>query len=165
MTQPVTFPALESCEELLTEQSEWYYRQIHPQSVNQGIVDVSAFTPSSSDDRKVSGVRSAKQDAKGAYEEYRRDFPNRKTAGTWGVTLAQVLKAKGRLVDDSECPVPAPLERWPTGHCYLDQRIDDRAVRNKLRLTLAADATRNGCQHPAPDDEEKPPASQTTPRA
>jgi hypothetical protein len=157
MTEPLTFPALEPCEEALTEQSEWYYRQIHPQWVNQGIVSVSAFTPSSSDDRKVSGVRSAKQDAKGAYEECRRDFPNRKTAGTWGVTLAQVHKANGRLVDDSECPVPAPLERWPTGHCYLDQRIDDKAVRNKLRLTIAAAATRNGCQYAAPGDEGRTP--------
>ncbi|WP_156748674.1 hypothetical protein [Mycobacterium sp. E3198] len=162
MTEPVSFPALESCEELLTDPAEWYYRQIHPQSVNEGIVDIRAFTPSSSDDRKVSGARGSKQDARGAYEEHRRDYPHRETAGTWGVTLAQVLKAKGRLVDDSECPVPAPLTRWPTGHCYLDQRIDDRTTRNKLRLTLAADATRNVCQYPAPDDEQEPSGSQTT---
>ena len=98
MTEAATFPALEVCEEALGDLSEWYYRQIHPTRVNEGIVDAEAFTPNSSDDRKLSGARSSKQTPRGAYEEYRRDFPNNPTAGTWGVTLAQVVNAKGRLV-------------------------------------------------------------------
>ncbi|HTX55298.1 MAG TPA: hypothetical protein VMD08_17980 [Candidatus Baltobacteraceae bacterium] len=149
MTEAVAFPALEPCEEALDDLSEWYYRQIHPTRVSDGTVDAEAFTPSQRDERKLSGVRSSKQTARGAYEEYRRDFPNNPTAGTWGVTLEQVAKAKGRLVDDSQCPPPPGLASWPTGHTYLDQRINDRGIRSKMRLTLARDATNNGCQHAA----------------
>lgn len=145
MTEAVSFPPLEQCEEALDNAAEWYYRQIHPAYVDEGIVDVQAFAPSSQDDGKISGVRSSKQTAKGAYE----DYPNA-SAGTWGVTLAQVLNAKGRLVDDSKCPVPSHLPSWPKGHSYLDQRINDRSIRKRLRDVLARDATKNGCQYPAP---------------
>lgn len=148
MTEATTFPALESCEEALDDLSEWYYRQVHPTFVSEGMVNPEAFR---SDDRKVSGTRSTRQTAQGACEEYRRDYPNNRTAGTWGVTLAQVVNAKGRLVDDSQCPPPARLGHWPTGHTYLDQRINDRGIRSKMRLNLAGDATRNGCLYPAPD--------------
>ncbi len=151
MTEAATFPALEPCEEALDDLSEWYYRQIHPTRVNQGIVDAEAFTPSQRDERKLSGARSSKQTPQGAYEEYCRDFGNDRTAGTWGVSLAQVVKAKGRLVDDSKCPPPPGLQRWPTGHTYLDQRITDKAIRSAMRLKLARDATKNRRLHPAPD--------------
>lgn len=149
MTEPVTFPALESCEELLTAPSEWYYRQIHPTFLSEGMIDPDAFR---SDDRKVSGTRSSKQTPQGAYDECRRDYPNRKTAGTWGVTLAQVRTAKGRLVDDSGCPPPEHLGHWPTGHTYLDQRLADKGVRSQMRSNIARKAAANGCQHAAPEE-------------
>jgi hypothetical protein len=153
MTEPLTFPALESCEELLTEPSEWYYRQIHPTFLCEGIINPDAFQ---SGDRKASGTRSSKQTAQDAYEESRRDYPNRKTAGTWGVTLAQVLTAKGRLVDDSACPPPEGYTHWPTGHTYLDQRIADKGVRSQMRGNLARKAAANGCQYAAPDEPSAP---------
>jgi hypothetical protein len=146
MTEADTFPAIEPCEEALGEPSELYFRQIHPTLVKEGIVDAAAFTPSTRDDRKLSGARSSKQTPEGAFEEYRN-----LTAGTWGVTLAQVIKAKGRLVDDSKCPPPPDLEAWPTGHTYLDQRIDDKNIRKKMRLLLARDATLRRRLYPPPD--------------
>jgi hypothetical protein len=119
MTESVKFPALEPCEEELDNPSEWYYRQVHPTFVSQGIVNPDAFIvdPEAfrSNGGKVSGTRSSKQTPQGAYDEYRRDFPNNLTAGTWGVTLAQVVNVKSRLVDDTKCPPPPGITVWPTG--------------------------------------------------
>lgn len=145
------FPPLEPCEKLVEDPSEWFFRQVHPGRVSEGVVDAEAFTPSTNDDRKLSGVRSLKQSAEGAYNEWRRDYPEHRTAGTWGVTLAQVLKANGRLVDDSDCPPPPGQDRWPTGHIYLDQRVD-KPTRKKMRLTLVRDATNNRRRYPAPEE-------------
>jgi hypothetical protein len=149
MTEPVAFPALRSCEELLDDGSEWYYRQVHPTFVDEdNNVGVGAFRCS---DGELSGARSSRQTAQGAYEEYRRDSGEDRTAGTWGLTLAQVVYAKGRVVDDSQCPIPPGLSAWPTGHVYLDQRVSDTAVYKQMRDNLARQATKNKRLYPPAD--------------
>jgi hypothetical protein len=153
MTEPnmPAFPDLLECEELVQDSDEWFYRQVKPTQVNEGIVDVAAFQTSDRDRRMLSGVRSSRQSAQGAYEEARRDYPDKPTDGSWGVTVAQVEKARSRVVDDSNCPVPQGLTRWPTGHAYIDQRLEDKLARKRLRDLLAGYATRNRRQYPPPE--------------
>ena len=144
MTEPIAFLALKSCEELVDDPSEWYYRQVHPTFVSDGIIDPDAFR---CNDGELSGARSSKQTAQGAYEEY----PANRTAGTWGLTIAQVVKAKARVVDDSKCPLPHGLQAWPKGHAFLDQRIGDKTFRKQMRSNLARHAMKNKRLYPPPD--------------
>lgn len=148
MTASWELPQLESCEELLSEAGELYMRQVHPRYWDGREVSPQAFDPSTGDDGKVSGARSGKQSAKGAYDERQAAKPG-STAGTWAVTVTEVAHEKSRVVDDSKCP--APPEGRPTGHCYLDQRMPDRPHRRKLRINLARAANRRGRLHPPVD--------------
>lgn len=61
-----------------------------------------------------------------------------------GRTILQVAK----LFPDRHA-LPIYLQYWPTGHTYLDQRMDDKNVRKKMRIILARDATNNCCLHAA----------------
>jgi hypothetical protein len=63
---------------------------VRTQWVDEAVVAVDAFTPTNSDDRMLSGARRSKQTPKGAFDEFRRDYPHLETAGTWGFQLADV---------------------------------------------------------------------------
>lgn len=139
------FPPLQPCEVLADNPTEWFFRQVHPTFESEGMIDVEAFTDSAH--RQLSGARSSKQTARGAYEEWVAR-PGRLSAGTWGVTVAQVQRAGGRIIDDSACPLPEGVERWPTGHAYLDQRLNGKQARAKLRDAIAGAAARNRRKHP-----------------
>lgn len=148
MTDGWTLPALDTCEELV-DGDELYLRQVHPDFWDGFEVSVFAFTTSSNDDGKLSGARSGKQTAEGAYRE--RLQMGGLTAGTWAVTVTEVTRESSRVVDDTRCPPPPGEEGWPQGHCYLDQRMPDKPHRRKLRANLARAATLRKRLFPSPE--------------
>jgi hypothetical protein len=149
MTEDWKLPELRPCEELVTDPNELYLRQVRPKHWDGKEVSFQAFDPSSNDDGMVSGARSTKQTAQGAYEE-RLALRQGSTAGTWGVSAAEVSREKSRIVDDSLCP-PPPGGPWPKGHSYLDQRMPDKPHRRKLRINLARAATNRKRLYPPPE--------------
>ena len=152
-----TFPDLLSCEELLTDSSELYFRQVTEAHCDGDMVYATAFqvpgkkrneTPEERSERyKLSGARSLKQTAQGAYEERQLVRPS---AGTWAVSVQEVRDAGTRLVDDGACPV-AEGEKLPTGHTYLDQRVEDSDFLEQVRMTLAGAASRRRRVYPPSD--------------
>lgn len=130
MTATNGYAALEPHEIELDHADEFYWRQCHPSYLDGGVPSVQMFCESTGDDGKISGARSAKASAELAYEE--RRSRGGQTAGTWGVTVAEISTAGTRAVDDSDGD-----EGLPTGHTYVDYRHLDtkpslRAVRSRL---------------------------------
>jgi hypothetical protein len=153
-------PDLVACEEPLTDAEELYFRQVTAKHCDGNMVYNSAFlVPSKRKDQeeslaeradryKLSGARSSKQTAQGAFEERQLIRPS---AGTWGVSVGDVRNAGSRLVDDAACPPPEGMV-WPTGHTYLDQRFEDADFLEQLRMNLARAATRRKRLYPPPED-------------
>ncbi|MBB2923194.1 hypothetical protein [Cellulomonas cellasea] len=130
MTEANRYVALEPHELELDQQEEHYWRQCHPSYLDGGVPSVQIFCESTGDNGKISGARSTKASAELAYEE--RLAGGGQTAGTWGVTVSEIITAGTRAVDDS-----AGDRALPTGHTYVDYRhLDDRpsvrAVRSRL---------------------------------
>lgn len=130
MTEAGVLAALEQHEIELHSADEFYWRQCHPTYLDGGVPSVQIFSESTGDNGKLSGARSAKASAQLAYEE--RLHRGGRTAGTWGVTVAEITTAGTRAVDDSEGG-----DALPTGHTYIDYRHLDtkpslRAVRSRL---------------------------------
>lgn len=144
-------PGLEPCERLVDDPDELYLRQVHPSYWDGYEIDLKAFETSSNDGHRLSGARSSVQTPEGAYRE--RLAMNRRSAGTWAVSVAQVVDQQSRVVDDAACPPPS--EGWPVGHCYLDQRLPDKPQRRKLRMTLARYATLRGRLYPLVEQESR----------
>jgi hypothetical protein len=120
----------------LDQDDEFYWRQCHPAYLDGGVPSIQMFCESTGDNGKISGARSLKASAQVAYEE--RTQLGGQTAGTWGVTVAEITAAGTRAVDDS-----ATGDMLPTGHTYVDYRHLDtkpsmRAVRSKLHQAAIA---------------------------
>lgn len=137
-------PELEDCEQLLTDPEELYLRQVSEKRVDRGEVMPQAFETASNDAGKLSGARSSKQSAEGAWRERETTRPGA-SAGTWAISVGEVAAAGSRIVDDSDCPPPPDLAEWPTGHSYLDFRGLDKDQRKQLRIAMAEAATDRGC--------------------
>lgn len=150
-------PALVPCEELLTEPEELYLRQVTAKNADGDMVLEAAFQPPFlrrgttetreewAERHKLSGARSSRQTARGAYEERQVIRPS---AGTWGVSVNEVEGEGSRLVDDTGCPQPQDAPPMPTGHTYLDMRSEDDDFLEQLRMNLAGAASRRKCLYP-----------------
>lgn len=130
MTETDRYAALEPHEIELDQIDEFYWRQCHPTYLDGGVPSVQMFCESTGDNGKLSGARSEKASAQLAYEE--RLARGGQSAGTWGVTVSEIVTAGTRAVDDS-----VGDDALPTGHTYIDYRhLDDRpslrAVRSRL---------------------------------
>lgn len=136
MTNSNPYIELEPDEIELDQDDEFYWRQCHPTYLDGGVPSVQMFCESTGDNGKISGARSLKATAQLAYEE--RMQRGGHTAGTWGVTVAEITNAGTRAVDDS-----ATGGTLPTGHTYVDYRHLDtkpslRAVRSMLHQAAVA---------------------------
>jgi hypothetical protein len=114
----------------LDQDDEFYWRQCHPAFLDNGVPSVQLFRESTGDHGKLSGARSLRASAELAFME--RLKRGAQTAGTWGVTIAEISGAGTRAVDDS-----ATDGTLPTGHTYVDYRHLEtkpsvRAVRSML---------------------------------
>lgn len=140
MTASDTWPELQDCESQVDDPDELYLRQISSRNVSDGEVNGLAFRCTDADNGKLSGVRSSKQSAEGAY----LSFPGL-SVGTWGVSIDEVAEIDLRVVDDETCP---DAQR-PKGHAYLDmRRLEGKAAREMRdfrRTQLAYLAMQRGC--------------------
>lgn len=132
--------------ELDEDDSELWYRQAYPDVVNdRDQVSIGAFRLRSEDQERLSGARSAKQSAQGAYLEHvARGLAS---AGTWAVSAGEVRATGVRCVDDSEVPGDCPK---PTGHAYVDFRDIPEFRYKEIRLVFVAKANHRGAQYCPP---------------
>lgn len=155
-----SFCDLEEWEELLEDLSEEYYR-LCPQGTwdeeNNQPSDT-MFWCNKNDNGMLSGARQKKNNP-AALHDYRTRVVERATRGVWAVTVAEVIDAGTRIVDDSGKPLPEPPPPAkfipPPGHSYIDQRPLDSDERQEIRSALLLAATNRRRLYP-PETEESP---------
>ena len=132
------FPSLRDCEVELTDPDELWYRQGNPNLLVTDGTEIGelAFRCTADDNGCLSGARSTKQSAEGAYHE-RNDSKPGSSGGTWAISVGEIQTVGARCIDDSECPPPATVPTWPKGHAYLDMRPMSKTERRDLRESLA----------------------------
>lgn len=124
----------------LDDPAEIYMRQCHPNFYIDGEPTSQMWRESTGDNGKLSGARSAKTSAEEAYH-HRTEVVGRPSAGTFGVTVAEIGAAGTRAVDDSGAD-------WgdftcPPGHTFLDLRHLSDGERRSLRRRLAVAVRKN----------------------
>ena len=134
---------LEEGEFLLEDQDEWWYRQVREAHVDGDEVSFRAFIPNSGDNGEVSGARGTKREPDEAFDDYEGLRPGW-SAGTWGLTVAELTSAYIWCIDDSARKTDLPK---PVGHAYLDFRDVSKAFERVVRIGVAAMASSHGCLH------------------
>ena len=130
------------CKEVVDADGELQWRQVHPKFVDGGLVSRDAFVGTPAARGEVSTARSSIVTAADAYD-FHRNTLSLESAGTWGVTVAEVGLTQCLVIDDSQCDgVDAP------GHSYIDMTDLSRAESRKARSVLASLATDRGRRHP-----------------
>lgn len=156
-TDTSEWPEFREGEELVEVIDELLWRQVHPNHMTESVVDGLAFdeivgveamtgTPAARDE--VSTDRSLGPrgiSAQAAYDAWVQ--AERKTVGTFAVSVGEVNDAGGRVIDDSNVlyETPAP------SHAYIDLRglsLTPRARKRRVRSELAHAATVRKRQHP-----------------
>jgi len=148
------FTPLDVGEDQLTNPIELIWRQCAPGhfDVRTGMPTAEIFRPTSADGGKLSGARSDKVGAKGAYD-HRVVALDRPSAGCWAVSVGEVESLHSRVVDDNVL-LPPPPPPPPPGHVYIDLRHllaeheSDKTAKNRFRSTLLILMHRRGIQHP-----------------
>lgn len=132
---------LEEGEELVDDPKEIWYRHAFPDAVeDRDELGAVAFRLHPTNDHgKLSGVRSSKQTAQGAFDE--RLIMKPRTKGTWGVSIAELTSVFLRCIDDSAVPSSTPR---PVGHAYVDMRTVASDRMKDLRQELADFANDRG---------------------
>jgi hypothetical protein len=148
---PPSFEELVTGEELLSDAAETIWRQCAPGHFDKrtGKPSDEMFRATDADHGKMSGARSSKATAEQAYR-HRTEVLKKPSAGSWGVSVAEIKKVNSRAVDDSILQPPPPPEP-PPGHTYIDVRhLDhlDKEGRRKLRSTLLIFANKRNRQFP-----------------
>lgn len=133
--------------ELNVDDDELWYRQAYPDVVSdRDQVSIGAFRLRSEDQSRLSGARSAKQSAEGAYLEHvGRGLAS---AGTWAVSVGEVRASGVRCVDDSAVSGDCPQ---PQGHTYVDFRDTPSFRYREIRLLFVDKANRRGAQYRPPE--------------
>lgn len=129
------FANLVEGEVALENLDEFYFRQCHPNFIINGIPSTQIFGDFPSDDGKLSGNRGESTTPAQAFAFHTETLGN-KSAGTWGVTVAEVVAAQSRVVDDTEAPTVRPPDPVPPGHSYVDMRHLTSRERKRLRSQL-----------------------------
>jgi hypothetical protein len=133
---------LRNCEEAVEDSDELQWREVHPQWVANGVVARDAFVGVPASRAEVSTVRSSRRTAEQAHLYYVKDL-GLKSAGTWAVAVAEVVKVSARVVDDAACDnVDTP------GHSFIDLRNLTKPQQKAARVDLATRATSRGRQCP-----------------
>ncbi|MBA2347881.1 MAG: hypothetical protein H0V81_06245, partial [Solirubrobacterales bacterium] len=106
--------------------------------VRDGVIAAEGFVGPQPGTSEISVVRSAVRSSVQARAHHTERL-GLDSAGTWAVSVSEVLKSEGRSIDDAECPdVDTP------GHAYVDLRLLSRKERKRARVVLAAAATNRG---------------------
>lgn len=96
-----------------------------------------AFGPHASDERKPSFSRSTKVSAQ-ASRNWHNANARSKSIGVWACSVAEVIEAETRAIDDSETPINNGELRAP-GHAFVDYRHtatkpERKAIQAKLLM-------------------------------
>jgi hypothetical protein len=137
MTHP--FVPLRDDEQQLEDQQEILWRQIHPGFLHDGEVSSQAFRPTPKDDGKVSMRRQAFGAGRAYVDHQRLGF---RTAGTWGVSVGEVMHTQARAVDDASAP------GRPEAHAYIDYRHLNRRQTEATAKLLKVAAIARGRAYP-----------------
>jgi hypothetical protein len=133
------FNALEDGETVLEDKAESLWRQVHPKFFQDGEVSSLAFRPFPRDN----GMLSVRREAFGADRSYHDHVRlGLDSAGTWTVSVGEVLEVGARAVDDSALP-----DR-PEAHAYVDYRHLSRRQTEAAAKRLRAAATQHGRVYP-----------------
>jgi hypothetical protein len=146
MTDSADWPPLQPDEILLTARDELLWRQVNPQFANNGQVTSQAFRPNSEDGNLVSTSRESKQNAEGAFQFHTTTL-DLESAGTWCVSVGEVMAADARAIDDSES-ASAPPPPCPPGHTSIDMRPFGKSMCRKIGSKLSENANVRGRQYP-----------------
>jgi hypothetical protein len=128
-----SLPDLIEGEELLTDDAERIWRQVHPKSrTAEGAPSSAAFIPNQTDKGCLSCSREQIVTAEEAFVYHTRNL-DLESAGSWSITVAAVRSVELRAVDDSARSTDeSPL---PPGHTYVDYRtVAGKNVRKKARI-------------------------------
>lgn len=129
---------LRDCEYELDDADELLWRQVHPRFVRDGVVAAEGFVGPKPGTSEISVVRSSVRSSDLA-RTYHTETLGLDSAGTWAVSVSEVLDGQGRSIDDANCPdVDTP------GHAYVDLRLLSKNERKQARVVLAAAATNRG---------------------
>lgn len=129
---------LRDCEQEITEAGELLWRQVHPRFVRDGVVIAEGFVGPQPGTSEISVVRSSVRSSVQARAHHTERL-GLDSAGTWAVSVGEVVEAQGRSIDDAECP-----EVETPGHAYVDLRLLSRNERKRARVVLATAATNRG---------------------
>jgi len=113
-------------EEQLAPNGERYFRQCHPSFIQNDQPSSQFLGDFPRDGGRLSGTRSTVVNATESFLDFTR-VAGGKSAGTWGITIAEANDAGSRVVDDSGSPQTVPAR--PRGHVYLDMRHFEPAER------------------------------------
>lgn len=141
------FEDLAEGEVVLDDDSEFYFRQCHPDFVADGVPTSQMFGDLPRDAGKLSGARGAATTPKAAFDFRTTELSNA-SGGTWAVTVAEIVKVSSRVVDDTEAPAVRPPDPVPPGHSYIDMRHLTPRERKRLRGELRIAAVNRGRVHP-----------------
>ncbi len=149
---------LEEGEEQLTDLSELNWRQVHPLRVNASVISSEAFSPGSSDVKKLSCTRESVVTAEQAHRGY--VLRGLASAGSAAISVNEVespITSNGatptaalRVIDDSKTGDPdKPL---PFGHTYVDYRpIGSSRIDRKAKQLAWFANKRGGLRHSQPN--------------
>lgn len=115
-----SFATLVQGEEPVPRSEELLWRQVHPDWIHDGRLTSQTFSKSTSDINGPSVVRESAMTAEDAYHFHTRDLQNA-SAGTWAVSVEEVMERDMRVVEDGGAPNVSGKKR-PKGHAYLDGR-------------------------------------------
>ncbi len=141
------FVDLAEGEVMLDDESEFYFRQCHPDFLTDGVPTSQMFGDFPRDAGKLSGARGDVTTPKDAFDFHTTEL-SKASGGTWAVTVAEVAKVSSRVVDDTEAPDVRPPEPVPPGHSYIDMRHLTARERKRLRGELRIAAVNRGRVHP-----------------
>lgn len=155
ITEALEWPDCREGEEPIPPSDELLWRQVHPNHIDEGViddvafaevVDVQAMAGTEAARLEVSTSRSAgplNVTAEQAYEEW--IAKDGRSAGTYAVSVLEVHKSGGRAIDDSVV-VPDVSD-----HAFIDLRgfvASKKSRQRKARSMLAYAATVRARQHP-----------------
>ena len=143
-------PALRPLEVDITVASERLWRQVHPNNVKSNIVnseaflevDAAAFVGTPEARYEVSTSMASVVSAQEAHEHFIQTL---ESAGSYMVTVADVVAAHSRAIDDS---ATYTSEGDVVGHAIIDLRGMPRTLQRRARSHLAHVATQHGSQFP-----------------
>ncbi len=128
---------------MLEGPAELLWRQVLPDWIDDGIPSSQNFKPTRKDEGRLSTRRSAMMSAQEAYDDHTKQW---RSAGTWGVSVAEAKGAGLRAIDDSAMPDS------PFAHSYVDFRNLSRGKTDKAAIALKDFAVARGRAYPAAGD-------------